>query len=67
MATGNGDLQAAAALLRGLRVGAEAHPEMEQLRALYWEKKVLREKIEEESEVLALRRSYLGQCRLCYR
>ena len=65
MATGDGDLQAAAALLSGLREEAEAHPETERLGALYREMRALREKIEEELEVLALRRAYPGRCRLC--
>ncbi len=58
MATGDGDLQAAAALLSGLREGVEAHPETERLETLYREMRALREKIEEELEELALRRAY---------
>jgi hypothetical protein len=65
LATGGGDLQAAAALLGRLREETEGHPEAERLGALHREMKALREKIEEELELLALRRAYPGRCRLC--
>jgi len=65
MATGDGDLEAVAALFGSLREEAKAHPETERLGSLYREMRVLREKIEDELEVLALRRAYPGRCRLC--
>ena len=48
----------AGALLGRLGEETEAHPETERLGALYREMKVLREKVEDELEVLALRWAY---------
>ena len=65
VARGDGDLHAARKFLRGLQKKANARPETRRIGRVLLELKSLLDQIEGELDLLILRRTFKGQCRLC--